>query len=278
MESAREAGFNVSGSDISAEGIDITDWVSINKYLDSATPWAVINCAAITNVEACEDKQGYMLAKEVNGKGPGLLAKYCKERGCHFVHFSSETVFGLNKKSGYKEDFQKFTPLTNYARSKLLGEKNLIKMADGLKGSDFNFQATKFYLIRTSWLFGPGASNFIAKILELASKQPEIQVVTDESACPTYTKDLADTAMTLLKSLPPGGIYHITGKGSCSRFEFAKEIIRLANLQAEVIPTTLAAFNRKVKIANYGELLNTKLPAQRSWQKMLRDFMNTYQP
>lgn len=275
MQALVKSGYDAIGSDLSAGGIDITNQESVAEHIQGASPWAVINCAAYTDVENCEDDKYFEIAKKVNGKGPGILARYCLQHKIHFVHFSSETVFGLNKQNGYTEDFKTFSPLSNYAKSKLMGEEEIIAAAGGLIGSDFSNQETRIYIIRTSWLFGPGAKNFINKILKFASEKDEIEVVTDEVACPTYTLDLANETVSILAELPKAGIYYISGNGECSRFEFAKEIINLAGLSTKVLPTTLAKFKRRAKIANYGILVNTKLHPMRTWQEMLSDYMKT---
>jgi len=264
-------------------GIDITKENSINKFFKKYRPDVAINCAAYTDVEGAEELKGFEIAKAVNGYGPGKLAKYCKEYNVDFVHYSTDYVFGDNKEDGYSEDYDRFKPLNKYGETKLLGEQEVTKIMRINSNSKFPSKANhsmdviahsqKFYIIRTSWLFGTGSKNFISKILELAKNREYLEVVTDEVSSPTYVKDLAKKTINIVKERPESGIYHVTGRGHCSRFEFAKAILTWAKINIEVRPTTLKRFNRKAKIPHYSFLVNTKLPKMRTWQEMVKDYV-----
>ncbi len=282
----KDVDYEIITSDVSDEGgIDITSEESVKDYFEKHQPDVVINCAAFTNVDACETPEGFELAKKVNGYGPGILAKYCKDNDAIFIHFSSDYVFGDNKKDGYPEDYSNFKPLNKYAESKLLGEQEIIKVFDGTHnspagrslgaGGQLTTHNPKAYILRTSWLFGAGATNFIAKIIKYAKEKDYLEVVTDEVSSPTYIKDLAERTIYIIKEKPEGGIYHVSGKGHCSRYDFAKEILKWAKIDTEVRPITWEKFaaNRKTQIANYSYLLNTKLPPMRDWQEMVKDYV-----
>jgi len=281
-------GFEVAISDISDDGgIDITKKDSVSAKFEETKPDFVVNCAAYTNVEACEDEQNLPLATAVNADGPKNLAEICIERGINLIHISTDYVFGENKPDGYFEDHQPYSALNKYGETKVQGEQNIINLMGGLgmadlsnstnslSASDFVRQNPLIYIVRTSALFGEGATNFIAKILQFAKEKEFLEVVTDEIVSPTYVKDLSEGIAYLIENQPRAGIYHYSGEGSCTRNEFAKEILRLAGIDTPVKPTTLDKFNRKAKIPNTSILRNSKFPQIRSWQEMLAEFLNS---
>lgn len=274
VKSLDNIGHNVVTSDISdPDGIDITKKESILEKIESLKPTFIVNCAAYTNVEACEDPDQYNIAKKVNSIGPRNLTEICLEKGIGFVHISTDYVFGENKTEGYAENHTPYSPLNKYGESKAEGEKNIIDLMGGLESSDFVRQDPLIYILRTSALFGQGATNFIAKIIQFAHEKESLEVVTDEVVSPTYVKDLSEAIIYLIEKSPKGGIYHFSGEGSCTRNEFAKEILRLSEISTPVLPTTLDKFNRKAKIPNISILLNSKFPKIRKWEEMLTDFL-----
>lgn len=271
-----DKGYQVSTSDISDDGgIDITKPKSVEKHFDDTKPDFVINCAAYTNVEACEDPEQFKIAYAVNAEGPKNLAAASINHNANLIHISTDYVFGDNDKDGYDESYSSFNPLNKYGETKRAGEYNLEKLRGCVEGSDYYSQSPLFYVVRTSALFGEGATNFIAKILQFAKEKEFLEVVTDEVVSPTYVKDLSEGIIYLIEKEPKGGIYHFTGEGSCTRNEFAKEILRLAEIDTPVKPTTLDKFNRKAKIPNISILKNTKFPEIRRWEEMLAEFMNS---
>ena len=196
--------FNVVTSDKSdINGIDITDEKSVENIIKNTKPDVVVNCAAYTDVDGAETIDGFKLAKKVNGTGPGLLAKYCLSNNADLIHISSDYVFGDNDKTGYKEDYSDFKPLNKYGESKLLGEKEIIKAFETTES------ANNYYILRTSWLFGKGATNFISKIIKYAKERNFLEVVTDETSSPTYVKDLSQTIIDIIQTKPTKGIYHV---------------------------------------------------------------------
>ncbi|MEI7579788.1 MAG: NAD(P)-dependent oxidoreductase [bacterium] len=266
----QKAKLEVIGSDVSDPGgIDITSKDSINSFLEKTTPDVVINCAAYTKVEACETEAGYKIAKAVNADGPILLAKICQEKNVNFVHLSTDYVFGDNNPEGYPEDYAIFKPLNKYAETKLLAEKGIITLINNIRNAKCQMPNAFLYIIRTSWLFGLGAQNFIAKILEQAATKPELTVVTDEISSPTYVQDLAERIIYILQNNLASGIYHVSGLGKASRYDFAKEILRNAKINIPIKAAKLADYPRQATIPNISYLINTKLPAMRTWQEMV---------
>lgn len=270
----KEKGHKVFTSDISDEGgIDITKPDSVEKQFSKVKPDFVVNCAAYTNVEACEDPEQYKIAYAVNADGPKNLAVAAINHNVNLIHISTDYVFGENSETGYEESHIPYSPLNKYGETKAEGETNIIKEMEGIVESDFVSQNTLSYIVRTSALFGEGATNFIAKILQFAKEKEFLEVVIDEVVSPTYVKDLSEGIIYLIENEPKGGIYHYSGEGSCTRNEFAKEILRLAGIDTPVKPTTLDKFNRKAKIPNVSILKNTKFPKIRRWEEMLEDFL-----
>lgn len=198
---------------------DITDRDLVLSAIMRLKPHVIVNCAAYTNVDGCETNEE--LALRVNGKGPGYLAEAAMKTGSILVHISTDYVFAGDKTEPYSEG-DPTGPLSSYGRSKLEGEKAI--MASGL---------ARYFIIRTSWLYGPGGKNFVETILRLAKEREELRIVSDQHGSPTYTEDLANAIFSLLETEDarrPYGIYHVSNSGSCSWYEFTLEIVRLARL------------------------------------------------
>lgn len=222
--------------------LDITDNQNTIDFICDKKPDIVINSAAYTNVDGCEENQD--LAYSVNGQGPKNLAIACRELDIPLVHISTDYVFnGKNDRPWVEDD--EIGPISVYGKSKLQGEINIQENLD------------KFFIIRTAWLYGINGGNFPKTMLELAKNHPEITVVTDEVGCPTYTLDLAQAIAKLIES-DYYGVYHITNSGSCSWFDFAKYIFEIADLDVKVTPVTAAEFARPAPRPSYSVLENKK--------------------
>lgn len=200
---------------------DITDFQQVQQLLECEAPQIIINCAAFTQVDACETQES--LATRVNGDGPGNLARVALSIGATLVHISTDYVFAGTGARPLKED-DPTAPMSAYGRSKLKGEQAILQ--SGLE---------KFYIVRTSWLYGPGGKNFVETILRVASERDELRVVADQIGNPTFTKDLAQAIFNLLaikstasSALTPFGIYHFANAGQCSWYDFACEIVAVA--------------------------------------------------
>lgn len=214
---------------------DITDDVRVRavvaEFVDATAgePSVLINAAAYTNVERAEDEPG--IAYHVNSDGPRNLALAAAEYGLSFIHVSTDYVFDGEKNSAYVET-DSVNPLSVYGMSKLAGEQAVTEAhPDAI-------------IARTAWVFGAGGVNFPVKMLQLARDRDTLSVVTDEVGSPTYTVDLARGILGLLDA-GASGLYHLTGSGSCSRFELAEEIFRLAGIDMTLEPTTADQFPTK---------------------------------
>ncbi len=253
-------GYEVVRNDRIDGGIDITVEDDVRKVITDSNVSFVVNCSAYTNVEKAQEEKE--IAFKVNANAPKYMALACKDLDIPFIHISTDYVFGENKESGYTEGYSNFKPLNMYGESKLEGEKGVLNV----KG--------KSYIFRTSWLFGPNATNFIEKISKYAKELPELKVVTDEVGCPTHVTDLSNAIFLAIQGEIKPGIYHVCSRDTCSRYEFAKEILKMQNIQTLVKECKLEDFERKAKVPNHSQLLNTKLPTMRTWKEMLEEYFN----
>lgn len=240
------------------DDLDITQPTQVEEKIIKLKPQVVINAAAYTKVNECEENQD--LALKVNGVAVGYLAKVCQKLGAILVHYSTDYVFDGQKKEGYQEE-DKTNPLSVYGKSKELGERELLKNTD------------KYYLIRTSWLYGKAGKNFVNTMLKLAQERKEIRAVEDQIGSSTYAKDLAKATQQLIENKKPFGIYHITNKGSCSWYELACEIFRLAKINIKVIPIKTEEYPLPARRPAYSILVNTKLPPARNRKEALEDYL-----
>ncbi|AAM07129.1 TPA: dTDP-4-dehydrorhamnose reductase [Methanosarcina acetivorans] len=229
--------------------LDITNRDQVLESILRINPKLVINAAAYTDVEGCEDQQE--LAFQVNGYGPGYIAEACNKIGAILVHFSTDYVFDGSKKEYVESDAP--NPINIYGHSKLLGEKKIIESMDDYR------------IIRISWLFGTHGRNFVETMLKLSGEIAEVKVVNDQFGKPTYTVDLAHKISELVELDP--GIYHITNDGICSWYEFASSFIRNA------VPCTSEEFPRKAKRPKYSVLVNTKIEPMRHWKEALKAYL-----
>jgi len=255
-----ERGYEVIRNDKATGGIDITDEQEVRDTIYESAVEYVINCAAYTNVNKAESNKE--LAFKVNADAPKYMAKTCKEIGIPFVHVSTDYVFGENRKEGYTEEYENFKPLSVYGESKLKGEFNVLE------------ENVNSYIFRTSWLFGPNATNFIDKISKYARENDELKVVTDEVGCPTYVRDLSEGIVMAVEGRIEPGIYHLCSKDHLSRYEFAKEILHIQEIGTPIRKCKLEDFGRDAQVPHYSVLLNTKLPEGRGYKEMLRDYFS----
>lgn len=221
--------------------LDITDINAVMNAVSSVKPDLVINSAAFTKVDECEEKPD--LAYKVNGYGAGNVAIACEEAGARLVHISTDYVFDGKKGTPYLED-DGVNPLNVYGKSKLLGERNVISFC------------RRHYIVRTQGLFGANGKNFAETILRNARAGKPLTVVNDQFGSPTYTRDLAAAILTLTEK-PEYGIYHITNSGVASWYEFALEILKAAGIEgADIAPCMTAEYPRPAERPAYSVLGN----------------------
>jgi dTDP-4-dehydrorhamnose reductase len=220
--------------------LDITDKEQVMKFIGDSKPDMVINSAAYTDVDGCEENPD--LAYSVNGEGVRNLALACKEVDCGLVHVSTDYVFDGSARDPIAEDGE-LGPISVYGKSKLEGEQAILEILD------------KYFIVRTAWLYGINGKNFPKTMLELAKSHSEITVVYDEVGTPTYTPDLAYGISQLIET-DKYGIYHLTNSGSCSWCEFSRLIFEIAGKDVKVIPVTASEFARPAPRPSYSVLEN----------------------
>ena len=216
----------VDGGDLPE--FDVTDAGATRRRIEAARPDIVIHAAALTDTRLCEDDPH--LANRVNGLGTRNVALACRDAGAALLNVSTNEVFDGLKGEPYVESDTP-NPVNAYGRSKLAGEEEARAALD------------RIYVVRTAWLYGGGERDFPSKILAAAARQAELTVVTDEIATPTHARPLAKAIARLVKT-GAYGVYHFTNSGECSRFEWAREVLRLAGRSDVAMnQTTLAAYN-----------------------------------
>ena len=258
---------------------DIKDRSVVLKKILEINPDVIVNCAAYTQVDKCEVEEE--LAAKVNGAGPGILAEAGKACDAILVHISTDYVFSGDVELPYRED-DPTEPLSAYGRTKLIGEQAIIDSS-----------LSRYFIIRTSWLYGPGGPNFVETILRLSSERDELRIVSDQIGSPTYTGDLAQAIFSLLEESGLSekniyGTYHFSNSGHCSWFEFAKEILAQARvLEMKVVTQSikpiatdeypLPAVRPVNSVFNKEKYQNTVGSVVSQWQESLQVYMNERQ-
>jgi len=225
---------------------DIADLDRVLKVIEEISPQVIINTAAFTEVDTCElQKEKAFL---VNSIGPRNIAIGAERVKAKLFHISTDYVFDGKKEGPYYE-YDPPSPINVYGWSKLLGEK-MVKE-----------QTNRFFILRVAWLYSPYRNNFVKTILKLAKEKEEIRVVDDQWGTPTSARDVA-RQIELLMRTEAYGLYHCTSQGSCSRFEFAQQIIRLSGLKTRVIPVKSSEFPTLAKRPSNSVLENFMLKIQ----------------
>lgn len=243
--------------------LDICDEKKVMDFIIENHPDVVINSAAYTAVDDCETN--YDDAYAVNAIGPKNLALACAEIDIPLIHISTDYVFNGKKTTPLLED-DEIGPKSVYGKTKLEGEKFIEKILN------------KYFILRTAWLYGVNGSNFVQTMLNLAKDYNELTVVSDQIGSPTYTYDLACGISELLDS-DKYGIYHLTNSGSCSWYDYAKEIFELANVEVDVKPVTTEEFPRpaprpKYSVLDNGKWVNAGFNPLRDYNDALKDYLS----
>ncbi len=247
------------------EQLDITDPASVAAVMGEHRPDAVLNAAAYTNVDGCEEHEPEALG--VNGVGAGHLAAACAAAAVPLLHVSTDYVFdGRIPAPGEYSETDRTGPLSAYGRTKLAGEQ-AVAAAGG-----------EHWITRTQWLYGLGGRNFVETMLALGAERPFLEVVDDQVGSPTSTHALAPILWDVLRRRPPSGVYHVTNAGSCSWFGFAREIFERAGLTVDLRPMTSDRLDRPASRPERSVLSNAKLRAAIDhapgpWQQALDDYL-----
>lgn len=238
-------------------GFDITDKEQIDRTINHVRPDAVIHCAAITDVEGCEDLDNRPRAYLVNVEGTRIIAQACANINSKMVYISSDYVFDGSGTESHKVDDPQLT-INYYGRTKQLGEQAASEVLD------------KLFIVRTSWLFGKSPNNtkknFVKTMLQLSETKDEIDVVCDQVGTPTFTDDLSVLLVDMAESTR-FGTYHATNAETnpgeyVSWADFAEEIFKAAKREIKVNRIPSEKFNSKVKRPKNSRLDKSELTKQ----------------
>jgi len=233
-------GYHLYGLDTKEQGsayelqgyarVDITNAENVYGAVTKINPDIVIHTAAYTDVDKAETEPD--LVHKINALGTRNVALACQRFDAAMVYFSTDYVF-----DGKLEKYQEYSvphPLNVYGESKLQGEHYIRGLL------------SKFYIVRTSWLFGSNGKSFVGTILSKAVNSKSIEVVDDQTGSPTYTVHLASAVAELVGRQNPGlyGIWHITNTGSCTWYQLAEYAVKLKGINCAVMPITTKKLNR----------------------------------
>ncbi|MFP4058942.1 MAG: dTDP-4-dehydrorhamnose reductase [Bacteroidota bacterium] len=201
------------------EDMDITNPDSIEKSFRNFSPDYIINCAGYTAVDKAEEEpdKAFLINRDAVKK----LSEASKKYNARLIHISTDYIFDGKTNQPYSEDQQPH-PLSVYGQSKWEGEQEVDITANGA-------------VVRTSWLYSSFGQNFVKTIIRLAEQRDELKIVADQTGTPTYAGDLAEMLIHLLQHFRPG-IFHYSNEGVATWYDFAHEIISLADLQCKIVP------------------------------------------
>ncbi|MDD3711198.1 MAG: NAD(P)-dependent oxidoreductase [Patescibacteria group bacterium] len=266
--------------------LNLTEFDLIIPKISKIKPDIIINTAAYNNVDKCEEfEDEFKLAHKINGEALRYLGKAAIKNDSILVHYSTDYVFGgdvcqeegcgaecllnFKEKGGFREDDER-CPINKYGLTKMSGEIELQRLAN---------KKLKYYIIRTSKLFGPkgksqdSKENFFDLMLKIANERKEIAVVSEELSCFTYTPDLAKRTREILEEKKDFGFYHVRNNDPAIWYDAARELFRLKKIGVRVKPVLSDKFPRPAKRPKYSVLANTKLPELRSWKEALKEYI-----
>lgn len=236
--------------------LDITDARAVGRTLDQHDPGMVVNAAAFTNVDLCE--QEIEAAYAVNAAGPRNLARECAERGTWLVHVSTNYVFDGEQERAY-EPFDTPRPVSAYGRTKLAGEEHVMRLTN------------RWTVVRTAGVYGRG-NNFVRTMVRVAAERDQLKVKNDEYVSPTNAGDLAEGITGLVEG-GGYGLYHLTNAGSCSWYEFTREIFDLAGIGTDLVPIPSSEYPLPAARPANGVLSALGSPKLRHWKEALADYL-----
>ncbi|MCB9358701.1 dTDP-4-dehydrorhamnose reductase [Candidatus Woesearchaeota archaeon] len=253
---------------LSHDDVDITDSAHVSRLIEEYSPDIIINSAALHKVDECESNP--QKAKAVNMDSVENLAMICKEKDMILLHISTDYVFDGKSQEPYTEQDTPI-PINVYGKTKLQGEQRIQEIG------------CKHFILRVASLYGNKAStqkkgNFVETMLKLAKTKDELSVVDDQYMTPTATLHIAKQIIPLIKT-DEYGIYHCTCEGSCTWYEFAKEIFRLSDISIKVIPVDSSAYPANFERPRYTVLENSNLKKHRinimpHWKEAIKQFIS----
>ena len=256
-----EKGMNYTATD-SGE-MDITNKTAVDAFFQKVNPTLVFHCAAYTAVDKAED-EGKDLNEKVNAIGTKTIAEAAEAHGAVMVYISTDYVFDGNNSKEYTE-IDQANPQNEYGRMKYEGEQWVQNIC------------SKYYIIRTSWVFGEFGNNFVYTMLRLAKTHPVLTVVDDQIGRPTWTRTLAAFMLHVLDTDAVFGLYHLSNDGSCSWYEFACEILK--DYDVEVKPVSSAEYPQKAYRPKHSIMDLSKAKATGfqipTWKEALSQFIDS---
>ncbi len=245
-------GYKVIRTDVA--NMDITNSIEVELKITQENPEFIIHCAAYTDVDSAE--KDIKTARLINKIGTENIAKASSKTNSTLVYISTDYVFDGNTTRPYSSS-DNTNPINNYGLTKLEGEHAIEKYCKN------------YYIVRTSWLYGIHGKNFVETMINLANN-PEIKVIDDQVGCPTWTVDLANGIINLIKTKHYGK-YHICGGGYTSWYGFAKEIFKYENLKVNLAPCTTQEYPRAANRPRYSVMDNNG--TCRNWESALKDYI-----
>ena len=246
-----------------AAEMDITNKAAVETVFQKVKPTIVYHCAAYTAVDKAED-EGKELNEKVNVEGTRNVAEAAEAVGATMVYISTDYVFDGTKNEEYAVD-DAANPKNEYGRTKYEGEQLVQSIC------------SKYYVIRTSWVFGEFGHNFVYTMRRLAETHPTLTVVSDQIGRPTWTRTLADFMVHLTDSQATYGIYHLSNDNSCSWHEFACEILK--DVDVEVKPVTSEQYPQKAYRPKHSVMDLSKAKATGfvipTWKEALEAFVQS---
>ena len=241
---------------LARKDLDVTDAGVVAGALDEHRPELVVNAAAYTDVDGSESE--VELAYAGNALGPRNLALHCERLGCALLHVSTNYVFDGEAERPY-QPFDLPNPRSIYARTKLAGEEYVRDLC------------SRWYVVRSAGVYGRG-HNFVRTMLRVGRERDSLKVKDDEFISPTYAHDLAGGIAEVIDS-GLYGLYHVTNSGSCSWYEFAREIFSLAGVEVEVQPVPGSEYPLPADRPANGLLADPAGPKLRHWREALTEYL-----
>lgn len=246
-----------------SDTMDITNAEQTMNVIKAERPKVIFHCAAFTAVDAAEDEKK-QLNWQVNVDGTQNVANAAKAVEATMVYISTDYVFDGTNQGEYADDAAT-NPKNEYGRAKLAGEEAVRQTLD------------KYYIVRTSWVFGQYGHNFVYTMLRLAESHDKLTVVNDQIGRPTWTYTLANFMLYLVQHGCNYGTYQLSNENSCTWYEFAKEILK--DKPVEVEPVTSEQYPQKayrprhsIMSLQKAEATGFKIP---TWEEALNEFLKT---